>query len=123
MNAIKKIFGKFSPHTKQIAAMEEKLNLIVQEMFKDKSKLHTFSTQIGDLFFYDSVLLDKGYVPDVIRDTETNPNGTYNFSDINFQAGDVALDIGAHVGTVSIHLAKMHPEIKIYAFEPSETNA
>jgi FkbM family methyltransferase len=122
MNLLRKILAKLSPRAKQINAMEYNLNLVVQEMFKDKSKLHTYRTEMGDLFFYDSVLLDERYIPDVIHDSETNPGGTYNFSDINFEAGDIAFDIGAHVGTVSIHLAKMHPAIKIYAFEPAKIN-
>jgi FkbM family methyltransferase len=45
-----------------------------------------------------------------------------SMADINFMPGDVVLDIGAHVGTVSIALAKIHPEIKIIALEPEPHN-
>jgi len=37
---------------------------------------------------------------------------------IDFQPGDVVLDIGAHVGIVSIYLAKQWPGLRIYAYEP-----
>ena len=45
--------------------------------------------------------------------------GAYDFSEIALQPGDVILDLGAHVGVVSIFLAKTHPGVTIHAFEPS----
>jgi len=45
-------------------------------------------------------------------------NDEYGIEGIDFQPGDVVLDIGANTGIVSIYLAKLHPEITIYAFEP-----
>lgn len=42
----------------------------------------------------------------------------YGIDSIPFQDGDVALDIGAHVGLVSIYLAKRHPGVRVLAFEP-----
>lgn len=36
--------------------------------------------------------------------------------------GDVVVDIGAHVGIVSIYLAKRYPGIRAFAFEPIEAN-
>ncbi|MGI8793045.1 MAG: FkbM family methyltransferase [Acidimicrobiales bacterium] len=44
--------------------------------------------------------------------------GAYDFSDITFEPGDVVVDLGAHVGAVSIWLAKKYPGLKIYAYEP-----
>ena len=38
--------------------------------------------------------------------------------DIPLQPGDVVVDIGAHVGIISILMAKQYPEVKFYAFEP-----
>jgi FkbM family methyltransferase len=46
-------------------------------------------------------------------------HGAYDFSDLRFARGDVILDLGAHVGLVSICLAKLHPYVTIHAFEPS----
>jgi FkbM family methyltransferase len=39
-----------------------------------------------------------------------------------FREGDTVVDIGAHVGTVSIYLAKTFPFIKVYAIEPDPMN-
>lgn len=46
----------------------------------------------------------------------------YGLDEIPFEKGDVALDIGAHVGVVSVYLAKRYPEITVYAFEPVPDN-
>jgi len=59
-----------------------------------------------------------GVAPIVAREIE----GVYRLDDIPFEDGDVALDVGAHVGVVSIYLAKKHPEITVHAFEPLPEN-
>lgn len=46
----------------------------------------------------------------------------YRFKRIPFKKGDVVIDIGAHVGFVSIYLAKKYPFLKIYSFEPTKDN-
>lgn len=46
----------------------------------------------------------------------------YNFDNLNFQPGDIVLDIGANIGMVSIYLAKNYPFLKIYAFESTRKN-
>ncbi|MCU1465772.1 MAG: pv [Actinomycetia bacterium] len=43
--------------------------------------------------------------------------GAYDFRDIDIAPGDTILDIGAHIGIVSIYLAKRHPDARILAFE------
>jgi Met-10+ like-protein len=45
-------------------------------------------------------------------------HGAYDFRDIEIQPGDTILDIGAHIGVVSIFLAKRHPDVRVLAFEP-----
>lgn len=47
----------------------------------------------------------------------------YGLDEIEFQPGDVVLDVGANTGIVSIYLAQLHPEIIIHAFEPVPTCA
>lgn len=44
---------------------------------------------------------------------------TYNLERIQFRPGDVVVDIGAHVGIVSIYLAKRFPFLQILAYEPT----
>jgi len=46
----------------------------------------------------------------------------YNTKNIDFKKGDVVLDIGANVGSVSIMLAKKYPFLKIYAYEAHPVN-
>lgn len=42
--------------------------------------------------------------------------------DINFQPGDIILDLGANLGIISILLSKKFPFTKIYSFEASPIN-
>jgi FkbM family methyltransferase len=46
----------------------------------------------------------------------------YGLSRIPFTHGDVAIDIGAHVGLTSIYLAKRFPFLNILCFEPVPMN-
>ena len=47
---------------------------------------------------------------------------TYRLKEIGFAPGDVVLDLGGHVGIVSMYLAKKYPFLQIYAYEPSPDN-
>lgn len=46
----------------------------------------------------------------------------YGLADIELRPGDVVIDIGAHVGAVSVYLAKRHPYATVYAYEPVPSN-
>ena len=46
-------------------------------------------------------------------------NDEYELDQMNFDEGDVVVDIGANVGMVSCYLAKKFPFIKILSFEPN----
>jgi len=48
--------------------------------------------------------------------------GMYDLANRNFAQGDVVLDIGAHIGAVSIVLARLNPHLTIYAYEPARSN-
>jgi len=43
----------------------------------------------------------------------------YQLKKMKFSKGDVVLDIGAHIGSFSLAIAKQHPDIRILSFEPS----
>jgi FkbM family methyltransferase len=47
----------------------------------------------------------------------------YQLKTIPFAPGDVVVDIGGHVGIMSIFIAKSYPLVKVYAFEPVPANA
>ena len=49
-------------------------------------------------------------------------DNAYMLEDIPFRENDLVLDIGAHVGMVSIYLARRFPFLTIFAFEPSPLN-
>ncbi|MEG6586802.1 FkbM family methyltransferase [Dendrosporobacter sp. 1207_IL3150] len=46
----------------------------------------------------------------------------YKFSQMAFSENDNVIDVGGHVGMVSIFLAKKYPFINIYSFEPCPGN-
>ncbi|MEP7380635.1 MAG: FkbM family methyltransferase [Gemmatimonadota bacterium] len=48
--------------------------------------------------------------------------GMYGLQQRHFVADDVVLDIGAHIGAVSIILAKLHPHVRVIAYEPAASN-
>ncbi len=48
--------------------------------------------------------------------------GMYRVSELSFAPNDLVIDVGAHIGLVSIVLATLHPEVRILAFEPSASN-
>jgi FkbM family methyltransferase len=64
------------------------------------------------------VLLDvKGYpmrdviVGELLADV-------YGIETIPFAAGDVVVDVGGNLGAVSIYIAKKHPGVKVFLYEP-----
>ncbi len=48
--------------------------------------------------------------------------GMYGMAELTFAPDDVAVDVGAHIGGVSVILATLHPEIRIIAYEPAASN-
>jgi FkbM family methyltransferase len=49
-------------------------------------------------------------------------NDVYGLETISFQPEDIVIDVGAHVGLVSLYLAKRWPFLRIFAFEPHPFN-
>ncbi|WP_218082798.1 FkbM family methyltransferase [Anthocerotibacter panamensis] len=47
---------------------------------------------------------------------------SYQLASVPFSRGDCVIDIGGHIGLFSIVLAKIYPDLKIYAFEPFPAN-
>ncbi len=82
------------------------------------SKFVKFKYAGHDFKFFDSS--EKSRAVDFIA--KEILNGYYKFDIVSFNSGDIVIDIGAHVGIVSIVLAKINPKIIIHAFEPIPTN-
>ena len=49
-------------------------------------------------------------------------NDFYNLKNINFNNEDIIIDVGSHIGIVSIYISKRFPNVKIYSLEPSFSN-
>jgi FkbM family methyltransferase len=73
-------------------------------------------------------------IGDIELDIEDDPDGgvskivaweiinTYHLDMVDLRPGDVAVDIGAHVGVVSCYLAKRFKSVKVMAYEPQPDN-
>lgn len=46
----------------------------------------------------------------------------YGIRKMNFEDGDIIIDIGANVGSVSLYIAKKYPNVKIYSYEAHPIN-
>lgn len=79
--------------------------------------LHRFDINGVALITYDeSESLTAARVAAELKDD------VYGLGMIPFESGDIVIDVGAHVGLVSLYLAKRWPFLRIYAFEPHPIN-
>ncbi|WP_288623545.1 FkbM family methyltransferase [uncultured Brachyspira sp.] len=91
------------------------INKFIIKKYSNESYLYSCKLGGIDFKFYDFIFSGvTEYMPNEIDD--------YNFDSIDFKYGDVVIDIGGNIGTVSIYLAKKYPFLKIYAFEPVKQN-
>jgi FkbM family methyltransferase len=82
-----------------------------------KRRLHTLQIKDIPLLVYDE--RDSWAVDRIVKEFAQD---AYGLDDIDFRPGDVVIDIGAHVGLVSLYLAKRYPHVRIHAFEPHPLN-
>jgi len=83
-----------------------------------KLKKYKVNIDNHELILYDiesSRTLDF-VIPEAIHRDE------YKTKNVDFKPGDVVIDIGANVGSVSIMLAKKYPFLKIYSYEAHPIN-
>jgi len=82
-----------------------------------KSKEYDFSIDDINLKVYD---YERSQTPSsIIKELKDD---IYGFSKMDFNDGDIVVDLGANIGIFSMYLAKKFPFIKIYSFEPSYVN-
>jgi FkbM family methyltransferase len=82
-----------------------------------KRRLHAVQVRSIPLLAYDE--RDSWAVDLIVKEFA---HDIYGLDAIDFRPGDVVIDIGAHVGLVSLYLAKRHPDVRIHAFEPHPLN-
>lgn len=93
-----------------------------KELWKNKlkKKLELKNYELNDIKL--KLLIHKPSSGALDRVMSEIINDFYKFKKIPFEKNDVVIDIGGHVGSVSIFLAKKYPFLKIYAFEPIRDN-
>ena len=91
------------------------LKELLEKKLSVENIIYSYELAGINFYFYDSIISNT--VAWVQSEMEA-----YNFNTIDFQAGDIVIDIGANVGMISIYLAKKYPFLKIYAFEPVKQN-
>lgn len=88
-----------------------------------RTRQHTFAPDAFPMVV-DGLALDIEDTPPgavakiVAREAEAN----YKLHLMEFKPGDVVIDIGAHVGVMSVYLAKKWPEAVVIAYEPHPGN-
>jgi FkbM family methyltransferase len=86
------------------------------DLVTDEAGQPLWRVSVGDVTF---TVADVGTSSAVAIIAAELGRGVYAFDDIDFAPGDVVLDVGAHVGCVSIYLAKRYPNVRVIAFEPT----
>ncbi len=77
-----------------------------------------FETRIGDV----DLDLEDDPLGGVVKTVCREANYEYRLPEIPLSPGDVVIDLGAHVGTISIYCAKRCPGLWILAVEPMVEN-
>src|SRR6516164_398789 len=79
--------------------------------------LHRFGINGIELLAY-----DESQSLSAMRVFQELAGDVYGMESIPFEPGDIVIDVGAHIGLVSVYLAKRFPFLRIYAFEPHPVN-
>ncbi|GAB7140615.1 hypothetical protein RsTz2092_05650 [Deferribacterales bacterium RsTz2092] len=119
---IYRLFPTYRLVERKVLPLEKRLvkieNLLLK-MSAGQDFLYDVSIDGMSFQFYD--LLSSSSV-DFVTDDMNSGKANAELLNMNFKDGDCIIDIGGNVGIVSIYLAKKHPNIKIYAYEPVKRN-
>jgi FkbM family methyltransferase len=107
-----------------LARLEERLQAVDQELTRLRELTLRGEEPLIEVHRIDDqeLLLARPYksgLSDALRRMETD---YYLSQTAIFRDGDTVVDVGAHVGVVSIYLAKKYPFIRVYAVEPEPMN-
>ncbi|GAB7140419.1 hypothetical protein RsTz2092_03670 [Deferribacterales bacterium RsTz2092] len=107
----------------EICNISERLYVLEQMFIKmggDRDFLNDV-VLLGTKFQFYDVLTSRA-VEFIISEFNRGVGANSNVAGMEFNDGDCIIDIGGNIGTVSMYLAKKHPNIKIYAYEPTKRN-
>jgi len=76
--------------------------------------IQKFNFKINDKDFFFFAPENDSVVPGTIAGIKKN---NWKLDEVDFKKGDVFVDIGCSVGILSMFVAKMFPDIKIYSFD------
>lgn len=90
---------------------------------QDISTGQTLDNRLAEIVAaFDGLCFDDDPAGGAVKVIMTEAVESYKFHKMKFKPGDVVIDIGAHVGVVSIFLARRNPGVTVYAFEPVRAN-
>ncbi len=101
-----------------ILSKNQGLNLLAEQIFETNNfKIHL---KYNIFNFHDfSSIVDEIIKPNFYTH---NSKATYFWGDMNFEEGDVVIDIGGNIGMFSIPFAKSFPHVRVICFEPLKQN-
>ena len=105
----------------KLQAVEDRLNQLIdtRECTSQREQPLVEPCRIGNQIVFFSYPSSRSGLSDAVRRMEDD---YYLTQMAVFRRGDTVVDVGAHVGVVSIYLARMYPFIKVYAVEPDPLN-
>lgn len=117
---LKRSFGLI-PLEIQLQALEDRLDQLIdtRECASQREEPLVEPCRIGNQTVLLSYSSSRSGLSDAVRRMEDD---YYLTQMAVFRRGDTVVDIGAHVGVVSIYLARKYPFIKVYAVEPDPLN-
>ena len=102
--------------TQDVMLLAKRLEIKDADRIILSAKLHR--VHLGDARWHVNIYSSS---VDARMETLVMRQDEYDLAKVPSLSGTV-LDIGSHVGTTAVMLAKLHPNITIHAFEPSGMN-
>ena len=89
---------------------------LYREAFKQDPKLPFIDVRMNDI---ELRLSDVEGSKSIVDFADELYQDIYNLDKMDFQSGDVFIDVGANIGFVSLFVAKKYPDVTVFAFEPA----
>jgi FkbM family methyltransferase len=110
-----------APLESQVHAVETKLSHLIEthRSTAEGEESSVEACKIGKELLFFSYPAYRSALSDALWRMD---NDYYLTRTATFRDGDIVMDIGAHVGVLSIYLARRYPFIQVYAVEPDPLN-